>query len=183
MVNFLSPRQFAAVVLVAWMWISLGFCRSVVISSELFSMGKLISYGLPPVAVCFAQGDPSQGAGGIPSQVQKLEPVTFVLMREWIFIILENESYWLQVLFWWIYWVGLYLGWKQGLFSMLVCTADVQRQPVWVPARPAPLSLCQCPAQPPLLAGDSAASGEEQWATPLLPRCREAGFKNKPHNT
>lgn len=60
MVNFLSPRQFVAVVLVAWMWISMGFCSSVVINSEMFSIGKMISYGLFTVAVCFAQGDPSQ---------------------------------------------------------------------------------------------------------------------------
>lgn len=63
-------------------------------------MGKLISYGLPPVAVCFAQGDPSQRAGAIPSGVQKLEPVTFVVTREWVSIILENESCWRQLLFW-----------------------------------------------------------------------------------
>ena len=37
-----------------------GACSSVVVNSRMFSIGKVISYGLYPVAVCFAQGDPLQ---------------------------------------------------------------------------------------------------------------------------
>lgn len=117
MVNFLSRRQFVAVVSVARMWISMSFCSSVVINSEMFSMGELISSGLPLVAVCFAQGDPSQRSWEYSSSSSEVGP-RHVCSHEGVCV--YHFGKWKPLdstAFWWIYWMSSYRGWKQGLFS------------------------------------------------------------------
>lgn len=141
-----------------------------------------------------------RGAGSTPSQVQKLELVTFVVMRERVSIILENENHWIQLLFWWIYWMSSYLGWKQGLFSNAYihnrCAETASLTPTAQLGQTAPLNLCQLPhcshstalSSFPLMAGDVwrvlmhshlFLLGEKQRETPLLLRCWEPWFKNK----
>lgn len=171
------------------MCVSMGFFAAQLLPIE--SCCQWVSWFPMVCPLCFAQGDPSQRSWKYSISSWELG-TSHVCSHEGVCIILENESHWIQLLYWWIYWMSLYLGLFSNAYIHTRCAETASLTPTAQLGQTAPFSLCQwfpqCrhstapPCQESLPCSPAVTFSLESSSRKLL--CFYGGdLKTEPHNT